>query len=310
MTTDAASSSMLAKVLAWFERHARGITIANLVGQMVLIVTGGIVRLTGSGLGCTKSWYCEPGSLVPTDVRAGDLHPYIEFGNRMLAVLLAAIAASMAIAVWRSRPEVRWWALTPLALVIVQAVIGGIVVERGLPPLLVGLHLYLSAVLVWASTILVLRWNRAPGRTTPPRLEAARWVSLGLLAVLLVLGTLTTGTGPHSGDATVATRLGFDPTTVARSHALSVWAFTGLVVAVFVVLWRQHEPHSPALRAYGWLLAAIAYQGAVGYTVYFTGRAVGWVFFHMAGIALLVAAHARAFDASRTAPASEASPAG
>lgn len=298
-------------VLGWFERHARAITIANLVGQGTLILTGGIVRLTGSGLGCTRAWYCEPGSLVPTDIRPGDVHPYIEFGNRTLAVLLAAVAASMAIAVWRTRPAVRWWALAPLALVVVQAVIGGLVVEHGLPPALVGLHLYLSVVLVWASMILVLAWREAPGivSTALPRraglLRIARWASLALLAILVALGTLTTGTGPHSGDADVAQRLGFDPTVVARLHSASVWAFTAIVVAIALGLSRaaRAQPSSAAmpaaLTAYVWLIAAIVAQGALGYTVYFTGRAVGWVFLHMAGIAVLAALHSKAFYLSR-----------
>lgn len=295
-------------LLSWFERHARGITTANLVGQSILIVSGSLVRLTESGLGCTRAWFCEEGSLVPTDIEPGNLHPYIEFGNRCLAVLLAFVAGSLAIAVWRSRPDVRWLALVPFGGVVVQAVLGAALVDHELPPLLVGLHMFISVALVWASAILALRWRAvaAIGKASlekAPLLSLLRWTSLALLVAVVVLGTLTTGSGPHSGDPDVNERLGLDPEAVARTHSASVWAFS-LVIAL--IWWRLRRTQGDARsagarRAVGLLGGAILLQGALGYTAYLTGRPVGWVVLHMAGISLLVAAHASVYYRTRSA---------
>lgn len=284
------------RLAAWLDRRTRMLTLANIVAQGALIVTGGIVRLSKSGLGCTRSWVCEDGSLLPTDVAEGNVHPYIEFGNRVVVFGLSLIAVALAIAVWRTRPDLRALGLVPFAGVVVQAVLGAALVDHQLPPLLVGTHMIISVALVWASVQLSLRWRHAPIRTTGPSLRLLRIGSLVVFAVLIVLGTFTTGTGPHSGDDDVTSRLSFDPTQTARAHSLAVWAFTAIIAALAFALWRRREASERVAQiSTRVLLISILVEGLVGYIQYFTGRPVGWVAIHLAGIAVLTAAHSATF---------------
>lgn len=299
----------LSRLGGWLDRTTPSLLIANVVAQAALIATGGLVRLTKSGLGCSKAWYCEEGSLVPTNVEPGEIHPYIEFGNRVVVVFLALIAGTLAIAVWRTRPRLRALGLVPFAGVVAQAVLGASLVNHELPPLLVGIHMVISVTLVWASMQLLLRWRGAPPLASGPGLGLLRWASLALFAALIVLGTFTTGTGPHSGDD-AAVRLDFDPATVTRLHSLSVWAFTAVVAAIGWIV-AHHLPSatlaaaSPTPRgarlALAYLLGAIIVQGAIGYIQYATDRPVGWVFLHLVGIGALTAAHSATFHLTRRA---------
>ncbi|WP_296664761.1 COX15/CtaA family protein [Demequina sp.] len=277
-------------------RHARGLTLANIATQGGIIVTGGAVRLTGSGLGCSTWPQCEPGSFVPAAFGETTFHPYVEFGNRLLTFVLLLVAAAMAIAVWRTRRELRWWGLVPLLGVVAQAVVGGVTVLVDLHPLVVAPHLLLSLALVWYSVRFALRYRGAHGRLGTS-LALERWVSLGLLGVLVVLGALTTGAGPHSGDANATERLALDPALVARAHAMTVWAF----VAVLAWMgWRIRRDRSAgdrdeARRAWLVLVVVTLAQGLVGYVQYFTGLPIVLVGAHLLGAAVLVAAHSAAF---------------
>ena len=291
----------LSRVGRWLDRTTPSLLIANVVAQAALIATGGLVRLTKSGLGCSKAWYCEEGSLVPTNVEPGEVQPYIEFGNRVVVVFLALIAGTLAVAVWRTRPHLRALGLVPFAGVVAQAVLGASLVNHELPPLLVGIHMVISVTLVWASMQLLLRWRGAPPLASGRGLGLLRWASLALFATLTVLGTFTTGTGPHSGDD-AAVRLDFDPATVARLHSLSVWAFTATVAAIAWIVWRRVPPSTHAARlALAYLLGVIVVQGAIGYIQYATDRPIGWVFLHLVGIGALTAAHGAAFHLTRRA---------
>lgn len=276
-------------------RHARGLTLANIVAQGGIIVTGGAVRLTGSGLGCSTWPQCEPGKFAPIDVPENGLHPYIEFGNRTLTGVLLVVAVALAIAIWNTRPELRWWGLFPLLGVVGQAVLGGITVLTDLNPVVVAPHLLLSTALVWQAVWLALVYRDAPrrqGGCIRPWLRAS---SL-LLVVLLVLGTLTTGAGPHSGDAAATNRLGLDPALVARAHALTVWAFIAILA---IIMWRvrnnRSEGERDEVRKAWMVLAGVTLaQGAVGYIQYFTGLPEIIVGVHLAGAAILTAAHSAA----------------
>ncbi|WP_062464851.1 COX15/CtaA family protein [Demequina soli] len=277
-------------------RHTRGLTLANIATQAGIIVTGGAVRLTGSGLGCSTWPQCEPGQFTPTPFGESTIHPYIEFGNRTLTGLLTIVAVLLAIGVWRTRRDLRWWGLVPLAGVAVQAVLGGITVLVHLDPVIVAQHMLVSLALVWYSTWLALRYRGARGRLGV-NLAPERWVSAGLLLALLILGTVTTGAGPHSGDAGVTDRLAIDPATVARAHALTVWAFCALLVWIGWQIRRDRSAgaRDEARKAYWVLVGVTLAQAAIGEIQYFTGLPSLIVGFHMLGAATLTAAHSAFF---------------
>ncbi len=279
-------------VLDWITRHARGFTIANIATQAGIIVTGGVVRLTGSGLGCSTWPHCEPGRFTPEFHPQQWLHPAVEFGNRTLTFVLAIVALGLAIGVWRSRPDLKWWALVPGIGIILQAVVGGITVLVELHPLVVAPHLLLSTALVWFSVWLALEYRRAPRREGRSVIWHQRLIAL-VVAVILFLGALTTGAGPHSGDAEATERLALDPELIARAHAASVWIFIALFGAL---VWRVRRDRSAGKRdevrkAWVVLAAVTVVQGVIGYVQYFTGLPEVLVALHLAGLGAFTAAH-------------------
>ncbi|MEX0914220.1 MAG: COX15/CtaA family protein [Demequina sp.] len=294
-TTDNAPG-LRTRILDAISRRGRGLTIANIWAQGGIIVTGGVVRLSGSGLGCSTWPQCEPGTFTPEFSAAAGWHPFIEFGNRLLTFVLLIAAAGVAIAIWRRRPDMRLLGLVPLIGVIVQAVLGGILVIDDLNPYLVAPHLLISIVLVWVSVQIALRYRQAP-RRAGRCLKLPLRASALLLAVLMVMGALTTGAGPHSGDFEQTVRLALDPARVAQVHALSVWAF--IVVLAWIVWKVRHDrsagPRDEVRRAWVVLAAITLAQGAVGYVQYFTGLPEVLVGIHLAGAAALTAAHSAAY---------------
>ncbi|MFV0285235.1 MAG: COX15/CtaA family protein [Demequina sp.] len=279
-------------VLDWITRHTRGFTVANIVTQAGIIVTGGVVRLSGSGLGCSSWPQCEPGRFTPEFHPETWFHPAVEFGNRMLTFVLAAVALGVAIGIWRSRPELKWWGLVPGVGIILQAVVGGITVLVDLHPLLVAPHLLLSTALVWYSVWLALSYRRAPRRQGASVIWHQRAIALNV-AVILFLGALTTGAGPHSGDAEATDRLALDPELIARVHAASVWLFLGLFA---LLVWRIRRDRSvgdsdEVRKAWVVLAAVTLAQGAIGYIQYFTGLPEWLVALHLAGLGVFAAAH-------------------
>src|SRR5690625_3396493 len=141
--------------------------LTNLVLQILIIVTGGAVRLTDSGLGCSSWPMCEPGSFTPVRHEAFSIHPYIEFGNRVISAFVVLAAIIVFIFVWRVRAQrsrgFLVLAATPLIGVLAQAGIGGITVLSELHPAIVGSHFLFSAALVWVSTWLWIRWHDGDG---------------------------------------------------------------------------------------------------------------------------------------------------
>jgi len=279
-------------------RWERRILWANLIGQVTIVVTGGIVRLTASGLGCSTWPQCEPGQFAPVLHEATSWHPVIEFGNRTVTVLLGMLALATAWAIWPQRHRAtsfRWLGLVPLLGVAVQAVVGGLIVLLDLHPGWVAMHFLISMVLVAASTALLVRHREGDGPAVP--LVTGRVRTLGralvpLVTVVLALGVVTTGSGPHSGDEQIAYRFALDPALVSRVHAGSVWLFALGVVALAVLVLRRPAPaevrHTVIL-----LLAVTALQGTVGYIQYFTGLPGVLVGVHMLGASLLVVAQVR-----------------
>lgn len=274
-------------------RVADRLFLANLVLQAGIVVTGGLVRLTGSGLGCPTWPQCVEGNLTPDATQPQGWHTYVEFGNRMFSfVVLVGIVAAI-VAAWRQVPRRRplvLLAAVGLAGVLGQAVLGGITVLTGLNPFTVAAHFLLSIGLIAAAVAL---WQR--GRDAgdgPPRPlvgDEVRWLGRGLLALglaVIVLGTVVTGSGPHSGDADAESRFGFDPRLMSWLHADAVILFLGLTVTMLVALRLTRGP-SQARRVVVVLLVVSLAQGLVGYVQSFTGLPWGVVALHLLGATLV-----------------------
>lgn len=287
----------------WRARWTYPVVVANLVGQIGIVVTGGAVRLTGSGLGCSTWPQCEPGQFTPVFHEAATYHPFVEFGNRTITGVLGVLAIAVLVLVWPDRRRAasyRWLAWAPLLGVVAQAVIGGVIVLLDLHPAWVSLHFLVSMLLVVASTVLVHRSREGDGAPVPVVAPLARRLApvlAGLLGVVLVLGAVTTGAGPHSGDEEVGYRFSVDPLTIARVHAASVWVFVAVLVALLVLNRR-----GPAvLRRRGWVMVAlVALQGLIGYVQVATDLPVLLVLLHMLGAALLAAGTTRYLLTFRT----------
>lgn len=288
---------MTSVTTARFPRWARGIFIANLVAQSGIIVTGAVVRLTGSGLGCPTWPQCVEGSYTPTLRQEEGFHKFIEFGNRLLTfvVLIIAIAVLVTIvrnAVLRRRAGLRQRRMIILLGVIpfvgtaVQAVLGGITVLTGLHPLTVSAHFLVSIALVAAAVALVARsgdfGDQPISYLAPKPVRFLTWLIVAVAGVVVVLGVITTGSGPHSGDAEVESRFSFDPQAVSVIHADSVFLFVGLLIGLIVTLKLFASTASMRKRTY--LLVALTFaQGLIGYVQYFTGLPILLVAIHVFG---------------------------
>jgi cytochrome c oxidase assembly protein subunit 15 len=257
-----------------------------LVLQAGLILTGGAVRLTGSGLGCPTWPECTPGSYTPVPNQAeGALHAWIEFGNRLLTFGLVAISLIvLAHVLITKRRDLRLLAAGQLLGILGQGVLGGITVLTDLHPLPVASHLLLSIILVAAAVSLYDR-REAPVERIKQSDKLISMLSkshIALSFIVIVLGTLVTGSGPHAGDEQ-ARRFGFDIRTVAILHADAVIALFGLTLALAVAL----RANKVILRKiYIFTLIALA-QGAIGYIQYFTGIPEVLVAAHLLGATIV-----------------------
>ncbi len=299
-------------------RALRGLLLANLVAQIGIVLTGGVVRLTGSGLGCPTFPECVHGSYVPIARQAQGFHKFIEFGNRMLVLIVSILAVVTLLAVWRyvrgggfaaaagapdpagrrrSGGRLIAFAAVPFLGVVAQALIGGISVLTKLNPGVVALHFLVSMVLIAGSGLLVLFATPPVALATTARPAAAvrgLTVAAGVvLAVVLTLGTTVTGSGPHSGDTADAKRFDFDIATMAHLHAGAVWVFLALVVALLAVLRAAGGERDGAPGATRWAVVVLGLtlaQGVIGYVQYALAVPAQLVALHMLGASLLVAA--------------------
>jgi heme a synthase len=283
---------------------ARRIFLAGIAAQVAIVVTGGLVRLTGSGLGCPTWPECAPGSYVPVAQQAEGYHAVIEFGNRLLTFVVGLVIVAGIIAALRVRPFRRSLlilASVQLLGVVGQAILGGITVLTNLHPASVASHFLLSGLLIAAATLLYERSGEGDGPPHPLVRVEVRWLSRALLAVtaaVVVVGTVVTGSGPHAGDAD-ARRFGVDPQTVSWLHADLVFLFLGLVIAMIVALRVTEGPASARRRALAVLAVALA-QGTVGYVQYFTGLPALVVALHLLGASLVIVAVVRLHLSLRT----------
>lgn len=294
-------------------RWAWWVFVANLVGQIVIIVTGGVVRLTGSGLGCPTWPQCTQGSFVPTAVQNEGFHKFIEFGNRTVSFVLGALAIAAVYAAWRHgrdsraagyvpRPALLWLSVIPLVGTVGQAVLGGIIVLTGLSPLIVGAHLLVSMAVVAGCVVLVVRAGEPGDEPVVPAVRRelvwAAWLALALAAVVVTLGVLVTGSGPHAGDVDVP-RLGLDPRTMSWVHADTVMLYLGVLLASWLGARLTDAPRAYRGAVVVALVVALA-QGVVGYTQYFTGLPWVIVAIHLLGASLVWASTVRIPLATRT----------
>jgi heme a synthase len=279
------------------------VALANAIANGIIVVTGGAVRLTGSGLGCPTWPRCTGSSLVPTRELA--VHGVIEFTNRLLTFVLTAAAIAIVVAVFRSvRRDLRTLAVISFLGIPAQALLGGVTVLTGLNPWTVAAHFLLSMVLVAVATTLWLR-SREPGVGQPLVRRPFELLTIGIAAVsaaVLALGTVVTGSGPHSGDPK-AGRTGFDPELVSQLHADVVFLLVGLTVALLVALYAVDSPARIRRAARDLLIVELA-QGVIGYVQYFTNLPIVLVLVHMAGAVLITAFTARLLWSVR-GPASE-----
>ena len=269
--------------------NGRRIFTALLIFQCVIVITGGIVRITGSGLGCPTWPECAPGSYTPSPEQLEDpLHIWIEFGNRLLTFVLgiAALAALFYSLRFIPNLRIRLLALGQVLGIVGQAILGGITVLTGLHPTTVAAHLLLSIILISGALSLRQRvYGRIPRSFETQRLT--RSLSKALVAlgfVVIVMGTIVTGTGPHAGDDS-SVRFDFDIRTVAWLHADLVIAFLGLSLATLIaVRLGEREPaRSVLLRKIYLLLGVSLSQGGIGYLQYFTGVPELLVIAHLIG---------------------------
>lgn len=274
------------------------LAVASVISQAGIIVTGGAVRLTASGLGCSEWPRCTPDSYVTTPELG--INGAIEFGNRLLTFILAAIAVLMILALWRLRKthgSLVGMSVVLLCVIPAQAVVGGITVWTDLNPWVVMLHFLVSAAMVSIATFLAHRVGAerrarlagAPVKLLDGPTNTLTRAASGIIYVAgwctLVMGTIVTGSGPHGGDP-LAPRHDFDPLWVTRLHAAPVYVMTLLAVILLVVMYRMGASARQRQAVWGFT-AVIIFQALVGFYQHFNGLPIFVVGLHMLGIGLV-----------------------
>ncbi|MFD9368047.1 heme A synthase [Streptomyces sp. NPDC060020] len=290
-------------------RTVQRAALAALVMSVVIVVTGGAVRLTGSGLGCDTWPKCTDDSLIVTQEQG--FHGAIEFGNRMLTYVLSAAVGWAIIAARSAKP----WrhSLTKLGwvqffVVMANAVLGGITVLTGLNPYSVAGHFLLATALI---TVTTLTWQRtregdgSPRPRVPGPVRKLSWALLATTLVLIAAGTVVTGSGPHAGDSSEIRRMPFDWDATVHVHAIAAWLVCALGVAMWLVLRVVDAPADTRARARDLLVVLLA-QGAIGYVQYATQVPEALVAAHMLGSCLVWIAVLRVALSLRERPAEQA----
>jgi len=256
-----------------------------LFAQAAIVVTGGAVRLTGSGLGCPTWPECTPGSYTPKPYQVEEqVKVWIEFGNRLLTFVLVLAAVVVVLSVLAAgRKELRGLALGQILGIFGQGVLGGITVLTGLHPATVAAHFLLSIILIAGATSLrAQRYAPSVKIQAPALVKKIATAHIFVTFLVLILGTVVTGSGPHAGDATAA-RFPFDLRTVAWLHADVVIALLGITFGLFVV----HEVSAHTKKRLKIFLAIALSQGLIGYVQWFTDLPEILVGLHLAGSTLV-----------------------
>lgn len=282
-------------------RTIRRLAIVTTVGVCILVVAGGIVRLTGSGLGCDDWPNCNDERFI--DVSSG--HTAIEQLNRLLSAVIGIPTLLLAVLAFRTRrtplADTGVWlpSLGVLVTVVANGIVGGIAVRTELHPMLIQSHFLLAMVSIACGLVVVARATPTLARGVRPEVARLVVALTVLTAAALVTGTVVTGTGPHAGDEDVR-RFGFDISAVARMHSVTV--IVALLVAV-VLAWKIRA-ESTAQQRVGTLMSAWIFsgllQGGIGYVQYFNGVPELLVGIHIAGATLLWVLTIMLFIRSRT----------
>lgn len=261
----------------------------------LIVVTGAAVRLTEAGLGCSDWPNCHEGDLLPEQE---DLLGLIEYGNRLLSGIVGLATLATAVLAHRlrpRRPDLVPWAWGLVAGSAAQVLLGMAVVQLELDPIAVAGHFLLSMVMLWNVVVLWLKSGSDPDAAVTPRFDLGTInhgrVLLAFISLVVVVGTMVTGTGPNSGDSR-AERLGFEFTTIARTHGFLAWVFLISAVALAVRLNRLTvpavgPPNGNPARLVRLLVYASVAQGAIGYWQYLTGVPPLLVEVHVAGSVVL-----------------------
>jgi cytochrome c oxidase assembly protein subunit 15 len=264
----------------------RRLTAAAVFLLGVIVVTGALVRLTGSGLGCPTWPQCGNGSLVTRPEYAG--HGWIEFGNRLVSSAVSVVVALVALASYRvteRRRDLQWLSLGLVGGIIGQIVLGGFTVLYHLNPGLVAAHFLLSMLLL--ANAVVLHHRTSPrGEGAPQLLQWLGWGLTAVAAIELVVGTVVTGSGPHSGDSTHVARFSLNIREAAQLHADIAMLLVGLVVATAIAV--RAVPTCAAVRRESvWVAVLVVAQATVGFVQYALGIPEGLVAVHVAGATAL-----------------------
>ncbi|MFF9621001.1 heme A synthase [Streptomyces griseosporeus] len=271
-------------------RTVQRAALSAVVMAVIIVVTGGAVRLTGSGLGCPTWPKCTDDSLTATSEMG--FHGAIEFGNRMLTYVLCAavgwaIIAARAQKPWRRSLTRLGWA--QFWVVMGNAVLGGIVVLVGLNPYTVAAHFLLSTALI---TVAMVMWQRTREGDEAPRplvgtsVVQLVWFLVAAAGLLIAVGTVVTGAGPHAGDSSKVDRMHVDWETVTKLHAVLAWIVVTLTFALWFVLKAVDAPKGPLHRTRDLFLVLLC-QGVLGYVQYFTDLPEILVGLHMLGSTLV-----------------------
>jgi cytochrome c oxidase assembly protein subunit 15 len=283
---------------------SRVTTVAAVITQAGIAVTGSVVRVTGSGLGCPTWPQCFPGSLVPQPhPEVAALHQWIEFGNRLLVGVVGLVGLACLIVSLLVRPRRRRLILLAATMpigVAVQALLGGATVLAGLSWWTVAVHFLVSMVLVWLAMLLVAAFDEGdalPRWYLPGALRGLLYTATTVLAALLLAGTLVTAAGPHGGDAGTP-RLAVSVVALVQLHADLLVGFLGLLTGLGFVLRSVAAPAS-TWRRYLVLICVVLAQSALGAVQYFTGVPEVLVSLHVLGAASVVIAMAALWTSCR-----------
>jgi cytochrome c oxidase assembly protein subunit 15 len=289
-------------------RTQRILAAAVVLSQALIAVTGSIVRVTASGLGCPTWPQCFPGSFTPEPhAEVPVIHQAVEFGNRLItfAVVITAILAVLAVTRARRRREVLFYAWLMPASTVLQAVIGGITVLTGLLWWTVAIHLLISMVMVWLATLLYIKIGEPDDgivtEMVPKPLRRLTFLSAIALTATLIAGTLVTGAGPHAGDKSpqrTVPRLEVEIVTLVHIHATLLVCYLSLLIGLGAGVIAVGAPHL-VRRRIGVLITVVVAQGLIGVVQYHTGVPAALVALHVAGAAACTAATAALWASMR-----------
>ncbi|HWG28235.1 COX15/CtaA family protein [Actinospica sp.] len=291
VSEDATTGGRLTAIRRWrpTPKQVEWACFAALLANTLIVITGGAVRLTNSGLGCPTWPECTGGSLVPVNTLG--YHSIIEFTNRMLTYAVTAAVGAAILAAMFQRPrrpilvKLSWMLFFG---VVLQAVVGGITVLTKLAPEWVAAHMCLSMGMIAVSYVL---WQRSREGDGPVELLTRReliWLGRVLViatAAVIAAGTLVTGTDPHAGASDASKRLPFKALDITQAHADLVFIVVGLTVALWFAF-KATDARPESVRAVRDMFLVLVLQAAIGYTQYFTGLPAWMVLLHMTGACL------------------------